>query len=268
MSHEFTGHIQNGPRRDARAKLGSAGDGHGGLNVGGEFPLIFGQGPEIALDLDAVPEFCGLTEKRSKADRHGGRDGTAGMDDFVDGTWCDANGASHGVLGNAHGHEVFFQKNLAGRDGWLHRYNVLRYRGASMVITNGDLGRAMFGPDENDPPLVVDADRMVTGQISLQSFEPVSRRDRKILENPRPVHLDQLAQSHACDCSEAAIGFSLKQLLGVLVGKGLDHGLGLGSEAGSFSGMFPHSRAIFAARERKALTLSSITKKAYPAERT
>src|ERR1035437_10214413 len=172
---------------------GSAGDGHGGLNVGGELVVGFGQGTEVALDLDAMPEFRGLSEEGTKADGHGGRCGSAGVDNLVNGTGRDADGAGHGVLGNAHGNQVFLQKDLAGCDGWIHGYNVLRYRGASMVITNRDLGRAMFVPSENDPPLVVDTDRVVTRQIALQCFEPVSGRDRKILENPSPVHLDQFA---------------------------------------------------------------------------
>ena len=88
---------------------GSAGDGHGGLNVGGEFLLILGEGAEVALDLDAVPEFRGLAEEGSKTDGHGGRDGSAGVDDFVDGTRSDADGAGHGVLRNTHGNQVFRQ---------------------------------------------------------------------------------------------------------------------------------------------------------------
>ena len=36
-----------------------------------------------------------------------------------------------------------------------------------MVITNRDLGGAMFVPSENNPPRVVDADRMITRQIAL-----------------------------------------------------------------------------------------------------
>lgn len=172
---------------------GSAGDGHGGLDVGGELLLVFGQGAEVALDLDAVPEFRRLAEECSKTDGHGGRDGSAGVDDLVDGAGRDADGAGHGVLGNAHGIQVFLQQDLAGCDGWIHRYNVSRYRGASMVIANRDLGWAVIAPNEDDPPLVVDADRVVTRQISLQGFESVSGRDCKILENPRPVHLDQFA---------------------------------------------------------------------------
>ena len=92
--------------------------------MGGELLVVFGQGTEVALDLDAVPEFRGLAEEDSKADGHGGRDGTAGVDNLVDGTGRDADGAGHGVLGDAHGNQVLLQEDLAGCDGWIHGYNV------------------------------------------------------------------------------------------------------------------------------------------------
>ena len=83
------------------------GDGDGGLDVGGELVAIFGKGAEIALYLDAVPEFGGLAEECSEADRHGGDDGAAGVNNFIDGSGCDADGAGHGVLRDTHGNEVF-----------------------------------------------------------------------------------------------------------------------------------------------------------------
>ena len=92
--------------------------------MGGELLVVFGQGAEVALDLDAVPEFRGLAEEGSEADGHGWRDGTAGVDDLVNRTGSDADGAGHGILGNSHGNQVLFQKDLAGCDGWIHGYNV------------------------------------------------------------------------------------------------------------------------------------------------
>jgi len=51
--------------------------------------------PEVAFDLEAVPEGVGssfaeasadrLSEEGTEADRHGGRDGTLAVDDLVDG---------------------------------------------------------------------------------------------------------------------------------------------------------------------------------------
>lgn len=70
--------------------------------MSGEFFLIFGQGSEVTFDLEAVPEFGRLSEECAEADGHGGSDRTAGVDDFVNRTWSNADGTSHGVLGDAH----------------------------------------------------------------------------------------------------------------------------------------------------------------------
>jgi hypothetical protein len=44
-----------------------------------------------------------------------------------------------------------------------------------VVVDDLDLLRARLGPDEADPPLVVDADAVLTGTISLERFQPVAR---------------------------------------------------------------------------------------------
>jgi len=103
------------------SESGSAGDGQSWLDVGGELLLVLGKGAEVAFDLDAVPEFSGLAEESPEADGHGGGDGAAGVDDLVDCARGDADGAGHGVLGDAHGNEVFLQKDFAGCDGWIHK---------------------------------------------------------------------------------------------------------------------------------------------------
>ena len=43
-----------------------------------------GERPEIALDLDAVPEGFGPAEEGSEADGHGRGDGAFAVDDLVD----------------------------------------------------------------------------------------------------------------------------------------------------------------------------------------
>jgi len=103
------------------ADLRGTGNSHGGLDVGGEFFPVFGKGAEVTLDLDAVPEFRRLAEEGSEADGHGGGDGAAGVDDLVDGAGGDADGTGHGILGDAHGKEVFLKKNFAGCDGSVHK---------------------------------------------------------------------------------------------------------------------------------------------------
>jgi hypothetical protein len=79
-----------------------------------------GQGAEVAFHLDAVPEGVGLAEEDAEADGHGRCDGAFAEDDLVDRAGRDADGTGHGVLGDAHGLEVFLQQNFAGSYGRFH----------------------------------------------------------------------------------------------------------------------------------------------------
>ena len=98
-----------------------AGDRRSGPDVGGESLVVFGKGAEVALNLNAVPELRRLTEEGSEADRHGRSNGAASVDDLVDGARGDADGPRHGILGDAHRNEIFFQEDFARCDGWIHR---------------------------------------------------------------------------------------------------------------------------------------------------
>lgn len=93
-------------------------------DLGRELLLFFGQGAEITFDLQAVPEFGGLAEKGTKADRHGGRDGALTENDLVNGAGRHAKGAGHGVLRNTHRQQVFFEEDFAGSDWRVHSHNV------------------------------------------------------------------------------------------------------------------------------------------------
>jgi hypothetical protein len=45
----------------------------------------------------------------------------------------------------------------------------------SVIISYGDVHGTSIRPSKNHSPLVVDSDAMKTREISLESFEPVSR---------------------------------------------------------------------------------------------
>ncbi len=127
---------------DAGLESGDGSDGLGGLDAGDELLAFAGEGAEIAFDLDAVPEGIGLAEEDTETDRHGRSDRALAEDDFIDRTGRNSDGAGHSVLRDAHGLEIFLQKNFTGSDGMFHGYNVWRYDKASMVIHDGDLGGA------------------------------------------------------------------------------------------------------------------------------
>src|SRR5690625_6194483 len=69
----------------------------------------------------------------------------------------------------------------------------------SVVVNDLHLLRSCVGPHEPDPPLVVDPDAVLPGAVALQRFEPVARRDPKILDGLRRSHLTKLAQCDPMD---------------------------------------------------------------------
>ena len=82
--------------------------------------FFFEQLSEIAGGLDVEPELGALFEKFAEFEGHFRGDAAAAEHNFVDAARADAEGSRKGVLGNAHGDEVVFQKNFTGRDGGLH----------------------------------------------------------------------------------------------------------------------------------------------------
>jgi len=58
-----------------------------------------------------------------------------------------------------------------------------------------------ISPDEADPPLVVDADRMLPAAIAFQRFETIGGRNAKIGKAPRRIEQTQLAQGDSLNVS-------------------------------------------------------------------
>lgn len=58
----------------------------GGFDAFGEGATLLGEGSEIALDLNAVPEGVCLAEEDAEADGHGRGDGTLAKHDLIDGS--------------------------------------------------------------------------------------------------------------------------------------------------------------------------------------
>lgn len=103
-----------------------------------------------------------------------------------------------------------------------------------MVVDDGYLGGAPGGPAKDNPPLIVDPDRMEAGSFTAQRYQPVTRGNREVGKASRPVHLDQLAEGDTCDCGKPTILLLVKKFLGVCVGKRLDHGAWVGA-SGDFA---------------------------------
>lgn len=63
----------------------------------------------------------------------------------------------------------------------------------SVVIDDTDLAAIAVFPDEAEPPLVVDADAVLSFPVSLQGFQPIGRRDAQIFEMLRVVQHTKFA---------------------------------------------------------------------------
>src|SRR5450755_433544 len=53
----------------------------------------------------------------------------------------------------------------------------------------------LIGPPERDPPLIIDADRVLTRQIALEGFKAVAGRRVQGLKKGGGVHHDQFSAS-------------------------------------------------------------------------
>lgn len=68
-----------------------------------------------------------------------------------------------------------------------------------MIVDDLDVFGAGVGPAENDPPLVVNANRMLASEVSLQGFEPIARRRGEIAKALRGIDLQEFSSRHAGD---------------------------------------------------------------------
>src|SRR4051794_5647303 len=63
----------------------------------------------------------------------------------------------------------------------------------SVVIDDLNPFRASLGPAKDDPPLVIDPDRVVAAQITFERFQPIAERHYEIAQPHCGIELDQLA---------------------------------------------------------------------------
>ncbi len=92
-----------------------------------------------------------------------------------------------------------------------------------MIVLDANLGWAFGGPTKNYAPLVIDPDRVKPAEISLECFQPIARRNGKVLKPCSSVHLNQLSESDPGDECESSVGFVFKKLARIRIGKILNH---------------------------------------------
>jgi hypothetical protein len=95
-----------------------------------------------------------------------------------------------------------------------------------MIVTDRDFLRPVCNPNETDPPLIIDADRVLAFALAGERFKLISRRHREIPQLLCSVELQQLAEGNSSDIPVPLKSFVDPEFLRVLVAEGKNHRLG------------------------------------------
>jgi len=86
-----------------------------------------------------------------------------------------------------------------------------------MVIDKFNVFRISVNPAEAEPKLVIHADRILAGPVTLQGLKPVGRRHAQVVKNGGIIEHDQLAPRHIQQISGKALWvLPLRDLFGHL----------------------------------------------------
>lgn len=142
------------------------------------------------------------------------------MHDLVDAPWRDADVLGETILGQTERFQEILEEDFAR----VNRVQLARCHDASVIINDLNFVRVTVGPPEADAPLVVNANAVLSGPVTLQFLEAVSRWDPQVVERVRRVEHDQLSEHGVAKRSrKAPNGLSGEQPLGISVGEALDH---------------------------------------------
>ena len=61
-----------------------------------------------------------------------------------------------------------------------------------MIVGYFDLLGSCIGPPKDDPPLIIDTDRMFALPIALQRLKSIARRNPKVAQSSGAIDLDKL----------------------------------------------------------------------------
>jgi hypothetical protein len=91
-----------------------------------------------------------------------------------------------------------------------------------VVVDNLDLPRLVVAPDKTDPPLVVDADAVLTLPVTVQRFQAIAGRHPQIVQQCGRIDRQQLGASPPLDLlRQVADGVASEDRRCAFVGKAL-----------------------------------------------
>ncbi len=93
-----------------------------------------------------------------------------------------------------------------------------------MVIDDLHVEDIALIPDKKDPPLVINADAVLTDTLPVKRFEAVGRRDAEVIQGSGIIEHSQFAPSHLLDIPRYSPGaLPLPDLLSFPSAEALDH---------------------------------------------
>jgi hypothetical protein len=127
---------------------------------------------QIVEHLEVEPELRGGVERLREQPRGGRRDAALSIDDLVDVSRRDAEVGGKPSLGDGERLEEVLEQDLAGVR-WILRDGTHELSPSAMVVGHANVVRLVAAPAEDDAPLVVDADGVVTGEVPGESLEAI-----------------------------------------------------------------------------------------------
>ena len=92
-----------------------------------------------------------------------------------------------------------------------------------MIVDDFHIVAMALTPDKTDPPLIIDANRVLPFPIASQCFQLISRRRSQNAQLRRSVKLQQFPQGDPLAGTEPPAVVIVKQLLSFLRAKALNH---------------------------------------------
>jgi len=94
---------------------------------------------------------------------------------------------------------------------------------ALVIVNDLNVLRSCRGPAEADPPLVADADAVLTRTVTLECFESIPWWGTEEFQRCSRFELDELPGSHLTDRPEASRFARFEELASVAALEALDH---------------------------------------------
>jgi len=93
-----------------------------------------------------------------------------------------------------------------------------------MIVANFHVISVPVAPYKTYPPLIVNANAMLSFPIAFESFQPVARKDRQIFQNLGSIQVLQFSPGHVSDIRWRSGLYAIKKLFSLFVLEALYHG--------------------------------------------